>query len=193
MATIRFILGIICLALCSGNFKLNGNLLVNKYIAYSANQEERKIIAIAVAQLGVQEATGQNDGKQVEAYLHYTGNKKGEPWCASFVSWVFGKANYKAPRTAWSPALFPAGRLSKTAKPAMVFGIYFPKLKRIAHCGIIELQKENWLYTIEGNTDLTGGRTGGGVYKRWRHARTIQCYADWLKHNKKEVANEKAH
>lgn len=32
--------------------------------------------------------------------------KKGQPWCAAFVSWVFAKAGYTAPRTGWSPALF---------------------------------------------------------------------------------------
>ncbi|RYG19041.1 MAG: CHAP domain-containing protein [Chitinophagaceae bacterium] len=140
-----------------------------------------EILSIAKSQIGIREATGNNDGLAVEKYLHYTGNNKGEPWCASFVSWVFGQAGYKQPQTAWSPALFPSIRQVPRAAPAMVFGIYFPKLKRIGHVGLVEKVSSNWIYTIEGNTNPLGSREGDGVYKRIRHTRTIAQYADWLK------------
>ena len=67
-----------------------------------------------------------------------TGNKKDETWCASFVSWVFGQAGFVAPRTAWSPSLFPKAKLTKAGVPAMVFGIYFADKGRIAHVGLVE-------------------------------------------------------
>jgi len=126
------------------------------------------------------EATGKNDGPAVEQYLAYTGNQKGEAWCASFVSWVFGKAGYAAPRTAWSPALFPKARQVKLARPGTVFGIYFSSKKRIAHAGLVERKQGNWIYTIEGNTSVDGSREGDGVYRKLRHARTIAAYANWL-------------
>ncbi|KLT64152.1 peptidoglycan-binding protein [Pedobacter sp. BMA] len=136
---------------------------------------------IAQAQLRVREATGNNDGIAVENYLHYTGHVKGDPWCAAFVSWVYGQSGYKFPSTAWSPALFPASRRVDNPQPADVFGIYFSSLKRIAHCGLVKSQRGSWLITIEGNTNMTGSREGDGVYTKYRHKRTIMYYADWLK------------
>lgn len=140
----------------------------------------QKILSIAQSQIGVREATGKNDGQQVEQYLQYVGFKKGNPWCAAFVSWVFGQAGFKSPRSAWSPALFPAKRLTKNIQAAIVFGIYFPDLKRIAHCGLVEKQQGHWLRTIEGNTNVAGSREGDGVYRKLRHTRSIYAYANWL-------------
>ncbi|RYD95992.1 MAG: CHAP domain-containing protein [Sphingobacteriales bacterium] len=164
------------------NDRKTNQLLINNYQipALPDHQIINQVLKIAKSQIGIREATGNNDGRQVEAYLAYTGNKKGEPWCASFVSWVFGQAGFNQPRSAWSPALFPQLRQVKTAKPALVFGIYFPTKGRIAHVGLVEKQQGDWLYTIEGNTNLAGSREGDGVYRRLRHTKTIAAYADWL-------------
>ena len=151
------------------------------------SQLQAKILQIARSQLGVREATGKNDGARVEAYLSYTGNKKGEPWCASFVSWVFGKAGFTQPRTAWSPALFPKQRQILKPLPASLFGIFYPKLGRVAHCGLVEANKGNWLYTIEGNTNANGAREGDGVYRKLRHQRTLSLYANWLPSGKEGI------
>jgi len=177
MATIRFILGIICLVSTLGNGLLNRHLL-NKQQA--TNALRTRVLAIAKSQLGVREVGGNNNGTAVKAYLAYTNLEQGYPWCAAFVSWVYGKASLAQPKTAWSPALFPAKRLTKTPKPADVFGIYFPKLKRIAHCGLVLQTKADWVLTIEGNTNLNGGNDGDGVYRKWRHKKTIALYAQWL-------------
>lgn len=149
-----------------------------------------QIVAIASKEVGVKELTGHNDGLRVEQYLVYTGNKKGDPWCASFVSWVFAQAGYSQPKTAWSPALFPKSRLTKTISEGNIFGLYFADRGRIAHAGLIERQKGNWLYTIEGNTNLAGSREGDGVYRKLRHTRTIKAYANWRHKNGKESKNE---
>lgn len=144
-------------------------------------QETRHLLAIAGAELGVREATGRNDGARIEAYLVAVNLRKPEPWCAAFISWVFLKAGYPAPRSGWSPALFPDRRLVKTAIPGHIFGIYFPRLKRIAHCGFVATFRNDWVGTIEGNTNLNNSREGDGVYRRIRHVRTIRCYADWTR------------
>ncbi|MBB5438639.1 hypothetical protein HDC92_002320 [Pedobacter sp. AK017] len=101
-------------------------------------------------------------------------------WCAAFCSWCFGQAGYKAPKTAWSPALFPPGRIVKAALPGMVMGLYFPSLRRIAHCGIVIGVKGEWCETVEGNTNVAGSREGDAVMRKLRHKRTIAKYADWL-------------
>ena len=163
--------------------KLNGQTkqIINQQNLQKTKQlDPNQLLHIAKSQIGVREATGNNDGYQVEQYLAYTGNKKGEAWCAAFVSWVFGKAGYTAPRTAWSPSLFPKARQVKMVAPATVFGIYFPDKKRIAHAGLVENIKHDWVTTIEGNTNIVGSRDGDGVYRKLRHARTIRYYADWL-------------
>lgn len=143
--------------------------------------QERKPVELAQGELWVREETGNNDGPRVEEYLRYVGLKKGQPWCAAFISFIFKQAGYSAPRTGWSPSLFPIMRLVKAAAPGNVFGIYFPALKRIAHCGLVERLDGDWVTGIEGNTGVGGGRDGDGVHRRKRHKRTIYQYADWEK------------
>lgn len=202
MATVRIVLGIFCLTFFgqfiepSGDFlrrnggdgkvgrwedgKVANHRQINSTTHQLTNSITTTILRIAQSQLGVREFTGKNDGVAVEQYLKYTGNKKGEPWCASFVSWVYGKAGLVKPRTAWSAALFPLARQTLNPKPADVFGIYFSSLKRIGHCGLVERQNGNWIYTIEGNTNVAGSREGDGVYRKLRHRRSIKYYANWI-------------
>jgi len=216
MATIRILLGIICLTFAGGFVKPGSDFLTGSFnlerlrslnvvertalsstskrttkdekrlakdeerIAKQETDSREQILGIATSQLGIREATSNNDGIRVEEYLAYTGNKRGEPWCASFVSWVFGQAGFKQPKTAWSPALFPKNKQVCLPKQAGIFGIYFPKLKRVGHCGLISKTYKNWIYTIEGNTNPGGSREGDGVYQRIRHQRNISVYADWL-------------
>lgn len=137
------------------------------------------LIPIAKAELWVREATGNNDGFRVWEYQAAVGLKQGDPYCAAFVSWVFKQAGYASPRTGWSPALFPMAKLVKAAAPGNVFGIYFPSLKRIAHCGFVESVKNDWIGTIEANTSIAGSREGDGVYRRMRHKRSVYRYAKW--------------
>lgn len=175
MATVRILLCIFCFAL-TGWCGLPGSSIVNR----------EQLVTIARSQLGIKEATGNNDGPEIEAYLAATGSKKREPWCAAFLSWVFSKAGYTRPCTAWSPALFPASRQVKVPLPGILFGIYFPSLKRIAHCGIIEKVNGNFIIGIEGNTNLNGSREGIGVYRKLRHVKTIYRFADWTNNNPKK-------
>src|SRR5690606_36199151 len=70
----------------------------------------KRIIHIAAQEIGVREASGQNDGPRVEGYLAYTGLGKGYAWCAAFVSWCYGQVGLSTPRNPWAPALFPKAR-----------------------------------------------------------------------------------
>jgi hypothetical protein len=69
----------------------------------------------------------------------------------------------------------------------LVFGIYFPDLKRIGHCGFVEGVRGEWVQTIEGNTGPEGSREGIGVFRRLRHKRSICKYADWIKKENGEI------
>lgn len=165
-------MGLLYFAFIGSNRMLDGNLL-------KEHSQKGDVVAIASQEIGVREKTGKNDGIRVEEYLHSVGLHRGDKWCAAFVSWVYKKAGYPAPRTGWSPDLFPKKRLVKEPVPGDVFGIYIPALGRIAHCGIIERVASDYRYTLEGNTNNSGGAEGDGVYRRMRHKRGIRSYANW--------------
>lgn len=184
MAAVKLLLGLLCLAF-TGSIGLSGRNLLKKDLddLQTARQRER-LVNTARNELGVRELTGHNDGERVEAYLKVVNLKKGQPWCAAFISWVYAEQNYTMPRSGWTPALFPSSRVVRSALPGNLIGIYFPGLKRIAHVGMIEKTEGNWALSIEGNTDIQGSAEGDGVYRKRRHLKTIHRIADWIRPEK---------
>lgn len=177
MAAINFFLGFFCLVVINDvGYTYGGN------IGTDINEEAyQPVVAAAQKEIGVREGDVQNTGKRVSEYLRYVGINRPDKWCAAWVSFVFGQVGYSTPKTAWSPALFPASRQVAKAKPGLVLGIYYASLKRIAHCGIVEQVKNDWVFSVEGNTNVNGSREGDGVYRRTRHIRSIHRFADWCK------------
>ena len=133
------------------------------------------------------------------------GLKKGDPWCAAFVCWVFSQAGVVNPRTGWSPGLFPASRVvwerdrevavgSKTVgsravgseavkslpQRGDVFGIWFPDKGRIAHVGFVDRWEGSWVITVEGNTNEAGSREGDGVLRKRRLVRSVWQVSDFI-------------
>lgn len=140
--------------------------------------------------VGVREATGNNDGIDVEKYLASVGLGKGYPWCAAFVNYNLKACNASSASSAWSPAWFPESKIILTRgwfvnagtlpQPGDVFGIYFPDKKRIAHVGFIHEWKGNSAVTVEGNTNGAGSREGNGVYKKIRLTKQIFAVSNWI-------------
>lgn len=150
---------------------------VNDYIG---SDLRKRVIDSAVQEIGVQEATGNNDGPRVEAYLRYVGLGKGYAWCAAFVSWCYGRAGRPLPRNAWCPALFPMARRYKAAQIAQgsirqadLFAIYSSSLRRIDHVGLVRQQKGSWIVTVEGNS-------ANRVLSKRRPLTTIYAFSNWL-------------
>ncbi|SKB95527.1 hypothetical protein SAMN05660841_03251 [Sphingobacterium nematocida] len=87
----------------------------------------------------------------------------------------YGQAGFAVPRNPWSPALFPKVRQigKDQCQPADVFGIYGAKVRRINHVGLIKERSNDYLITIEGNSN-------NRVESRRRHLRTIYTIADWV-------------
>lgn len=149
--------------------------------------EAEKVKKVYTKEIGVREATNNNDGARVEEYLATTGFVKGSAWCASFVTWCFLQADVKAVVSAWSPSWFPASAViythnasgNKEPRTADVFGIYYQNLGRIAHVGFVDEWPANQtvFVTVEGNTNDTGSREGDGVYKKRRLKAQIQKVA----------------
>lgn len=170
-------MGIFCLIVIN-----NAGRTFGYFISTEPQDSYKKVVVAAQKEVGVRENSIPNTGKRVSEYLRYVGINTPDKWCAAWVSFVFGQVGYSTPKTAWSPALFPGAKLVKNAKPGIVLGIYYPSLKRIAHCGIVEELKNDWVLSIEGNTNVNGSREGDGVYRRRRHVRSIHRFADWIFH-----------
>lgn len=139
-----------------------------------------RIVDIALNEVGVREATGNNDGPRVEEYLAYTDLGKGYAWCAAFVSWCYGQAGLAAPRSAWSPALFPNVRCytkeqiqREAVRPADLFGIYSQRLGRINHVGIVRKLEGRYILTVEGNV-------ANRVLSKRRALATVYAFSNWL-------------
>ncbi len=164
-----------------------GILMLLLHAQAHAHTPGERIAAEARRHIGTREATGRNDGPMVERFLAHVGLPAGHPWCAAFVCYVIHHAGIDpAPRTAWSPALFPPERTvyrrgrdrRRGWLPGDVFGIYYPEKGRIAHVGIIEDGPQGqWVYTIEGNTNPAGAREGQGVHRKRRSVRQVHRVA----------------
>lgn len=149
--------------------------------------------------LHVREATGHNDGVEVEAMLAEVGMRKGNSWCGAFVHRALTDANVSLPGRpssfAWAPTWHPERRIiwkastSQTQRrssaveqvpmPGDVFGIYYHKLQRVAHVGIVQSWGVPYCITVEGNTGSTGSREGDGVYVKKRQVKQLYCVSRW--------------
>lgn len=134
-----------------------------------------------MSQVGIKEATGHNDGREVQMYLRSVGLKGNYSWCAAFCVWTYKQSCIENSGSAWSPSCFPQNRLIEkdSALSGDLFGIYFSEKGRIAHVGIVE-KWGSWVTTIEGNTDSDGSREGDGVYRKRRLRKQIYQVSRWI-------------
>jgi hypothetical protein len=139
-----------------------------------------------------------NRGPDVERYQHSAGASPGNAWCCAFVYWCFNKTANDQGRD--NPMVRTAGCLdhwrlapakgvkfiaAKEAvndpdlvKPGMIFIIDHGKGK--GHTGLVESTAGALLTTIEGNTDASKTREGGGVYRLTRKVSEInKGYIDY--------------
>lgn len=156
-----------------------------------SNNVRDQVAATYLSQIGVKEATGNNDGPEVEIYLAVTGFSAGAPWCAAFVAWTYTVNDIPNPRSAWSPAWFPASKVIYARddvpqgiipQKGDVFGIYYNNLQRIAHVGFIHQWGSNIVITVEGNTNDDGSREGNRVAMKRRPARTIYKVSRYIRY-----------
>ena len=146
------------------------------------------VVASAMADVGVREATGNNDGTRIEQYLQHVGQRKGASWCAAFVCYHLSINGVSNPRSAWSPAL--VGRLAgvvwtnrkavRAPLPADVFGIWYANLGRVGHVGLVTGVDGRYITTVEGNTSGGGSRDGDGVYVRRRELRKVHAISNYI-------------
>ncbi|HEX2768642.1 MAG TPA: CHAP domain-containing protein [Geobacteraceae bacterium] len=127
-----------------------------------------------------------NRGPVVEQYQHRAGASPGNAWCCAFVYWCFdetanimGRTNpmvktagcldhwNKAPSRGARRILSSAAKANPAlVKPGMVFIIDHGR--GLGHTGLVESVAGGLLTSVEGNTDASKTREGGGVYRLTR-------------------------
>jgi CHAP domain/Putative peptidoglycan binding domain len=158
-----------------------------------------KALAIAATQVGVlEQPRNSNRGPMVDQYLRRAGVPPGLAWCCAFTYWCFDEAARASGRpnpmvrTAgcldhWNRAAARGARRIAGARaasdpaivsPGMVFIMDFGR--GLGHTGFVERVDGGFLHTIEGNTDPTQSREGGGVYRLVRKMADIKTgYIDY--------------
>lgn len=113
-------------------FTQSGNGQVNNFKPAQTKMTliAKKVQQIYTSQIGIREK-GTNSGPAVEQYLHYVNLPKGNPWCAAFVCWVFGRAGVENPRSGWSPDLFASRRIIWSRDVSPVSGIKYQESRSV--------------------------------------------------------------
>lgn len=136
----------------------------------------------AAGQVGVHEGRDRGDWNNIQRYSDEVPGlewSQGQPWCATFVSWVALRAGAAAlfPCTAscaTGVAWFTArGRFSEY--PAVGAQVFYG-VGGSEHTGVVERFDGTRIYTIEGNTNVNGSAEGDGVYRRVRERTSPRVY-----------------
>ncbi|MGC3965294.1 MAG: CHAP domain-containing protein [Rhodocyclaceae bacterium] len=160
--------------------------------------EVLKVAAAEEAKKVREQPRNSNRGPQVDLYLRSVGLDPGYSWCCAFVYYCFEEAAKKLRRA--NPMVRTGGCLKHwqdapkkgAARIAAAQAFNNPALLRagmifimdhgkgLGHTGLIESVSGGLLTTIEGNTDASLTREGGGVYRLVRKVADInKGYIDY--------------
>ncbi len=150
---------------------------LKKVLQIAAGEERKKVR---------EQPKNSNKGPEVSEYLRRTGARPGLAWCCAFMYWCFDEAAISLGRS--NPMVKTAGCLnhwnraqSKGARRILKSqAVNDPSLVKagmmfiidhgggLGHTGLIEKVEGGLITTIEGNTDASKTREGGGVYRLHR-------------------------
>lgn len=135
-------------------------------------------LKVAITQLGQQEKPlGSNWGHPVRDYLASVGINFPASWCMAFVYWCFGSKE--------NPLIKTGGVLNAWNKADKKFRVTDPQPgdifimdfgKGLGHTGIVEKTDQNFIYTVEGNSNDSGSREGIEVTRKQRPKIKIKGY-----------------
>jgi hypothetical protein len=142
----------------------------------------KQALKVALTQVGQKEnPIGSNWGKPVKDYLASVGINFPASWCMAFVYWCFDQVSNKGA----NPLVKSGGVLNcwNNAKANRVLGepqvgdIFIMDFgKGLGHTGIVLDVNENYIHTIEGNTNDSGSREGIMVCQKLRPKSKIKGY-----------------
>lgn len=130
------------------------------------------VLNAARSKLGVRENPPRSN--QVE-FNTWAGVVPG-PWCAAFVSWALSAGGaLDVPKFVYCPYgvkyYKDAGRWGSQPRVGAVVFFQWPGIDRPCHVGLVEaIQADGSIVTVEGNTDVVGGGSGGQVMRHVRRA-----------------------
>ncbi len=148
-----------------------------------------RALEIAKSYLYVREATGNNDGPEIEGFLKKLGFKKGTPWCqAGVYSWFDEGATEldvlnPVPKTASVLDCYNKAKGKYLVKgdplPGDQFIMDFGGGK--GHTGLVNEVKGSRIYTVEGNTSadptyVGQDREGNGMFERVRSISGMKAF-----------------
>ena len=180
----------------------------------STSSRSTRAAKLAVSQIGVKEATGNNDGQQVEKYQYNSKGLKGAPWCSSFFNWCYNPRHIKGKnvlgmndadvpssqavlRKAKEEGCFVQASSISTYVPHVGDGIVWRSDKDHAkgHIGIVvEVRKDGSFVTVQGNNHDAVERVEYksvqdayfiGRTSSGGYAQTLQGFIDMEKYNNK--------
>lgn len=138
-------------------------------------------LEIAKSQLGQHEnPLGSNWGHPVQDYLHIVGIDFPASWCMAFVYWCFKQVQQDIPLVKTGGVLRAWNESDKKfhvtgdPQPGDVFIMDFGH--GLGHTGFVEKVDENFIYTIDGNTNDSGSREGIEVCRKQRPRNKIKGY-----------------
>ncbi|MCC2278881.1 CHAP domain-containing protein [Streptomyces sp. ET3-23] len=144
--------------------------------------DAQNIIKIAKAEVGYHEGWSDGHWNNHQRYspavpgLEWSQN---QAWCATFVSWCAMQAGLAGlyPRTASCATGVDWFKQRKrfSAYPAVGSQIFFGSGGG-AHTGLVYAYDDDFVYTIEGNTNADGSAEGDGVYLKKRERRSSYVY-----------------
>jgi hypothetical protein len=157
------------------------------------------LLKSSAARLGVREATGRNDGPQVEAAQRAAGAKKGDPWCGceQYVeqklcglptpAWAAAAANWTL--TGNSRTYYIRGQrgVADSIQVGDQVTFYYANLGRVGHVGrnvqatrsLRRGRPARGFIVRAGNTGSGGGRDGAGVHDVFYAATDVYAAANW--------------
>lgn len=141
------------------------------------------VLALAASNIGYKESP---PGSNSSRFGQWYGMDR-QPWCATFVSWVFYHAGLPLPATtpkgfAYCPYgvkwFKDKGQFFKKPKVGDVVFFDFGRKDGVSdHVGIVEkVNSDGTVTTIEGNTSASNNSNGGQVQRRVRPMNVIQGF-----------------
>jgi hypothetical protein len=147
----------------------------------------------------VREATGRNDGPQVEAAQRAAGAKKGDPWCGceQYVeqklcglptpAWAAAAANWTLASNSRTYYIRGQRGVADSIRVGDQVTFYYANLGRVGHVGrnvqatrILRRGRPARGFIVRaGNTGSGGGRDGAGVHDVFYAATDVYAAANW--------------
>lgn len=142
--------------------------------------------------IGIREETGNNDGIQVQRFLHACGLTGNYEYCAATVLSGHKECKYEYPKVnpcradSWFDSehtVYKRGDAKSLIKAGQVAGYYVKSKGRIGHNGTVVAVnlEENYALVTEGNSKDIGNKLqpGDGVHLLRRSLNEITATSDW--------------